>query len=143
MLLLLTKKCCLKFERALAKRSNIVCQTFEIKFACHAKMFYRLAMSQNNACQTSWACVMQKMFSNFFKNITQRILLIHACQAMFVTWTNIQTFLDRQISNVWQTLELEEKGVESFLRAENQNFRYVGLFVKTRDSEFDLQGSGI
>ncbi len=70
---------------AVFKRSNIVGQTFEISFQANALlfMFDLLATSKNIARLAFLACIEQKMFFNFFKNMMPHILLTFVCQAMF------------------------------------------------------------
>ncbi len=69
----------------------IVGQTIEICLL--SKMFDRLAASKNIARPTFFARVKQKNFLNFFKNITQQIVLIFACQAMFDRLATFPTLL--------------------------------------------------
>ncbi len=62
------------WSKDLAKRSNIVGQTFETNLS--SKMFDRLATLQNIAYAVSFACVKKKNFLNFFKNIAKQSLSI-------------------------------------------------------------------
>ncbi len=68
-------------------------QTCEICLS--SKLFDRLATLFD--LSNTFHCVRQKMFLNFFKNITQQILLTFASQAVFIVWspfnTACQTFL--------------------------------------------------
>ncbi len=66
---------------ALAKRTNIVGQTSEIRLS--NKLFDRLATSQNIADQTFSSCSKQKRLLKFSKNIAKQVL--------HVKWQNDQT----------------------------------------------------
>ncbi len=88
---------------ALAKRSNIVCQSFEIFLS--SKMFGSLAICQNIAFQTSFTFVAQNMFSTISKAFLNNCS-IYACQAMFcdvVKRSNIafEAKLKCLTNNVW------------------------------------------
>ncbi len=82
--------------QALAKRSNIVCQTVEICLT--TRLFYRWATSQN--CKI-FLLEPSKNVSNFFVNIAKRMLLLYAFQAMFCDAAAQFRMFDKQCLIFW------------------------------------------
>ncbi len=66
-------------------------------------MFDRLASSKSIAPPTFFACIEQKMFLNFFKNITPHILLTFVFQGMFHRLAALPPLLVKQFSYYCQT----------------------------------------